>query len=456
MAAKKPAPAGKKKNTAKRGPAPRQARRWPGEEHRPPAPHRRTGAAEKTKSGRWCSLPAPSCWPAWYSSPGTTCGTGPTTRCWACSAAGPCCGPVLMVYVAVITALEKPRGLHHRQDLDDRGGHRAVLRHRLHLRRIQAPRGPQLRGIPQHPVQPQRQHQRRGGWGACWASPCSTPPASWAPRSSSCCCCSWAIMVPHRHHPHRSVPHPEKAGGTWSARGIQNARQRREEERQLLEQERADIGRASGAPAARPTRCSLWGLLPPSPKPESKKKQKEPNEKLDKLKAVFGLADGSAPEPDPPGGSGVRHRHRHPGAGRGREGRPGAEAPRPAGTYGPRPGAGGPCGSPREAPRDGGSSPPPGRRRTCWRRGRSPWTRWPPSPRSSLQKREEGKRREATPQEQFQYQAAQPQSAYCFPPITMLAESPPGRPRRRDRGAPDQRPHPGGHLEELRGPDQDS
>ena len=36
--------------------------------------------------------------------------------------------------------------------------------------------------------------------------------------------------------------------------------------------------------------------------------------------------------------------------------------------------------------------------------------------------------REATPQEQFQYRAAQPQSAYCFPPITMLAESPQGDP----------------------------
>ena len=45
-----------------------------------------------------------------------------------------------------------------------------------------------------------------------------------------------------------------------------------------------------------------------------------------------------------------------------------------------------------------------------------------------VQKQEENKRREATPGEQFQYQAADPQNAYVFPPVTMLAESPQGNP----------------------------
>ena len=76
--------------------------------------------------------------------------------------------------------------------------------------------------------------------------------------------------------------------------GIQNARQRREEERQLLEQERADIDVPLEPPLpAHPVQS--WGTAGSFPKPEPKKKQKEPNEKLDKLKAVFGLADGSAP-----------------------------------------------------------------------------------------------------------------------------------------------------------------
>ena len=208
--------------------------------------------------------------------------------------------------------------------------------------------------------------------------------------------------------------------------GIQNARQRREEERQLLEQERADIDVPLEPPLPAHPVQSL-GTAGSFPRPEPKKKQKEPNEKLDKLKAVFGLADGSAPEPDPQEEAasaivtGTQELEEAVKAVQELK----LPAPPVHTVHAPVPEAS------QESPEEPAveeEAPPAGEKEDLLEEGKEPLDEVAALTEEFLQKREEGKRREATPQEQFQYQAAQPQSAYCFPPITMLAESPQGDP----------------------------
>ena len=208
--------------------------------------------------------------------------------------------------------------------------------------------------------------------------------------------------------------------------GIQNARQRREEERQLLEQERADIDVPLEPPLPAHPVQSL-GTAGSFPKPEPKKKQKEPNEKLDKLKAVFGLADGSAPEPTPQEEAasaivtGTQELEEAVKAVQELK----LPAPPVHTVHSPVPEAS------QEAPEKPPAieeAPPAGEKEDLLEEAKEPLDEVAALTEEFIQKREEGKRREATPQEQFQYQAAQPQSAYCFPPITMLAESPQGDP----------------------------
>lgn len=82
--------------------------------------------------------------------------------------------------------------------------------------------------------------------------------------------------------------------------GLQNARARREEEREILEQDRQariDIPLEPALPD-HPVRSDTSQLFPqPEPK---KKKEKEKNETLDKLKEVFGIENPAVPEVLPP------------------------------------------------------------------------------------------------------------------------------------------------------------
>lgn len=83
---------------------------------------------------------------------------------------------------------------------------------------------------------------------------------------------------------------------TKVSEGVQTMRQRREEEREILERERAniDIPLAPQLPS-HPVRSDPTGLFPP---PEPRKKR-ENTEKLDKLKEVFGL-ESQEPQPIAP------------------------------------------------------------------------------------------------------------------------------------------------------------
>lgn len=74
--------------------------------------------------------------------------------------------------------------------------------------------------------------------------------------------------------------------------GLQNARQRKEEERELLRSQEINIPLEEDDMPVHPVHAEAAALFP---KPEDKKTKKAPNEKLVKLKEVFGIADASAP-----------------------------------------------------------------------------------------------------------------------------------------------------------------
>ena len=212
--------------------------------------------------------------------------------------------------------------------------------------------------------------------------------------------------------------------------GIQNARQRREEERQILEQDLGaiDVPIEAQLPA-HPVHSGTGSAL--FPKAEPKKKEKAPNEKLEKLKAVFGFQEGDAPAADP-------QREQAAALTQGTEELEAAvreiqemklptvpvhtvrneEEPAPPAQEEETPA------QEPEKPEKPAQSPE-----------EKPLTEEPEAlddvaalTQEFVQKQEENKRREATPGEQFQYQAADPQNAYVFPPVTMLAESPLGNP----------------------------
>ena len=78
--------------------------------------------------------------------------------------------------------------------------------------------------------------------------------------------------------------------------GIQTARQRREEERLILERSRPEIDvPLDPVPPQKPLVTDVASLFPPV---EPRKKKKERNEKLDKLQEVFGI-EPENPQPDP-------------------------------------------------------------------------------------------------------------------------------------------------------------
>ncbi len=83
--------------------------------------------------------------------------------------------------------------------------------------------------------------------------------------------------------------------------GLQNARQRREEERLILERDRANIDVPIDALPAHPVHVEPSQLFP-APTAEKKKKKPENNEKLNRLQEVFGFGPNDpkpAAEPEP-------------------------------------------------------------------------------------------------------------------------------------------------------------
>lgn len=202
--------------------------------------------------------------------------------------------------------------------------------------------------------------------------------------------------------------------------GIQTARQRREEERMILERDRAniDVPLEPELPA-HPVRSEAMSA--PISMPEVQKKKKEHNEKLDKLKQVFGLEEAKGEEVGPSSET--------------------ASVAEPSALEPEEEGA-------RQLEQTVSEIASPqfptvisqsGEDFT--KNGISP-SKVDNSPVSSsegtgtsddvevltekfLKKQEESGRREATPEQIALYQASeQVKIAYCFPPITMLAESP--------------------------------
>ena len=83
------------------------------------------------------------------------------------------------------------QGLHQRQGVDDRGGHCAVLRHRLYLWQAGYSRWPEFLGVHSTPL-----HGKRRDWRRCAGRPAGPAHGAgrrgwWAPGLSWCCCSLW-------------------------------------------------------------------------------------------------------------------------------------------------------------------------------------------------------------------------------------------------------------------------
>ncbi len=202
--------------------------------------------------------------------------------------------------------------------------------------------------------------------------------------------------------------------------GLQNARQRREEERLVLEQDRPyiDVPLEPVSMSLRETSGDITALFP---KTKPKKKAPQRNEKLDKLEAVFGIEEATtvpAPKEEPP-----------------RESPEAAEATQeldqaireiqemPLPQFGEQSAAleppltkeeGGDIPSPPVEPEEG------------------PLLAEPPELQElageAMRKKQEDAPSVASPEQLALYQAAenmqQETAAYCFPPVSMLQESP--------------------------------
>lgn len=191
--------------------------------------------------------------------------------------------------------------------------------------------------------------------------------------------------------------------------GLQNAKQRREEERLILERDRAqiDIPLEPRLPE-HPVRAETSQLFP-QPKPQPKK-EKEKNEKLDKLKEVFGLNEPKQKELPPILEDPLRaeadafetevkelETETFPAA---VLEKPDSSVEEPIITAEPEHAA---------AAEPEASIPDEVQDLT----------------QEFMKKREENDRREATTEQQALYNAAeQMKDTYCYPPITMLAASP--------------------------------
>ena len=180
--------------------------------------------------------------------------------------------------------------------------------------------------------------------------------------------------------------------------GIESARQRREEERVILEQDwQASIDvPLDGDPPPRPAPGGDLDSL--FVKPEPKKKKPQRNEKLDKLQEVFGIAPEEPPQPEPQPAPEPEPEPEEPAEPQLPMSPVVSENP-PLFEPEPEPEPEPAEAEPLDMPKPRMMEPIP-----------------MPEPRMQAP--------EATPAQEFQYQAADPAGAYCFPPLTMLAQSP--------------------------------
>ena len=180
--------------------------------------------------------------------------------------------------------------------------------------------------------------------------------------------------------------------------GIESARQRREEERVILEQDwQASIDvPLDGDPPPRPAPGGDLDSL--FVKPEPKKKTPQRNEKLDKLQEVFGIAPEEPPQPEPQPAPEPEPEPEEPAEPQLPMSPAVSENP-PVFEPEPEPEPEPAEAEPLDMPKPRMMEPIP-----------------MPEPRMQAP--------EATPAQEFQYQAADPAGAYCFPPLTMLAQSP--------------------------------
>ena len=172
--------------------------------------------------------------------------------------------------------------------------------------------------------------------------------------------------------------------------GLESARLRREEERLILERETSiDVPLEEQLPAHPVRSDSPASLFPPPPE---KKKSPKKNEKLDRLQALERALEeiGEIHIPAPP----VEAVHSDP---------PHLDPPGETGEESAK--------APAPVP-EGPSVPDDVKELT----------------EKFMEQKERNDRREATPAQQLQYQTAEPAKAYCFPPVTMLAVSPHGNP----------------------------
>ena len=191
--------------------------------------------------------------------------------------------------------------------------------------------------------------------------------------------------------------------------GLQNVRQRREEEREILERDRFE------EEIPLPEHPVRSDFVNPFPKPSEKKRPEKPqkNEKLDRLKAAFGVEEEPDEEPTPA-----------------QQVQKGALELEQAveeleGIHIPAVPVNAVHASlPKEQPPASEEpSAPEG---------------VPPQPPAAdeveeltqrfIEEKERNDRKEATPAQMAQYQAADAAKAYCFPPVAMLAASPHGNP----------------------------
>ena len=207
--------------------------------------------------------------------------------------------------------------------------------------------------------------------------------------------------------------------------GLENARQRREEERLILERDaQIDVPLEPQLPA-HPVRAETPASLFPPP-PEKKKAEKK-NDKLERLKSVFGVEESEEQESATAAEVSASAQE---SAGLPQQVEEGAQAleraleeiediPIPAPQVD----------AVRSAPvQKEPVSPLPDREKP-------PVEEALPVPddvkeltEKFMEEKEQKDRKEATPAQVTQYQAAEPVKAYCFPPVTMLAVSPHGNP----------------------------
>lgn len=201
--------------------------------------------------------------------------------------------------------------------------------------------------------------------------------------------------------------------------GLQNAKQRREEERLILERDRAasiDIPLEPELPA-HPVRADSSQLFP---QPEPKKKKKEKNEKLDKLKEVFGIdeqppelpAHGESPEETEAFAKAVSALESAPTVPEPSQAEEAVVQIEPVAVSEEKPVL-------EERPSVLVNEP----------EGPAIPDEVTDLTREFMEKKAESERREATAEQRALYQAAeQMQTAYCFPPVTMLSASPQSNP----------------------------